>query len=122
MRRSEVLIAALAAVLLIAGGIASASDADLERPWLGRADGQPFFAYVNVDHTHESNVWPTWRITSLTQLFMAPMRIVVSPPCRVLSCPLVKCRLVPCSVFSCLVVSCRVLSCRVVSLCCAPRV
>jgi len=30
------------------------------RDWSGRSQGQPFFAYVNLFQTHESQVWPTW--------------------------------------------------------------
>ncbi len=28
--------------------------------WADRAPGQPFFAYLNLGQTHESQVWPTW--------------------------------------------------------------
>jgi arylsulfatase A-like enzyme len=48
------------------------SDAD---DWRGRAEGQPFFAYLTFLGTHESQVWPTWDLTSLTKLAMAFMRI-----------------------------------------------
>ena len=42
--------------------------------WRGRAEGQPFFAYLTLGQSHESQVWPTWH-ASTTGLVMAFMRI-----------------------------------------------
>lgn len=58
-----------------AGGPFTIWDDASEGDWSSRAPDQPFFAYLNLGHTHESQVWPTWRIASLYQLLMAPMRI-----------------------------------------------
>ena len=43
--------------------------------WQGHAEGQPFFAYLTLAGTHESQVWPTWDLFSVTRLLMAPLRI-----------------------------------------------
>ncbi|MCP3986339.1 MAG: sulfatase [bacterium] len=44
--------------------------------WRGRPDGQPFFAYLTLEGTHESQVWPTWKFPrDLMQLAMLPMRV-----------------------------------------------
>ncbi len=57
------------------GGPFTIWDEERDDDWRGRAPGQPFFAYLTFGETHESQVWPTWRITSWVQLLLAPMRI-----------------------------------------------
>lgn len=42
------------------GGPATLWDDGNTTDWSGRAPGQPFFAFVNLMQTHESQVWPTW--------------------------------------------------------------
>ena len=42
------------------GGPETLWDGGDTQDWSGRAPGQPFFAYVNLFQTHESQVWPTW--------------------------------------------------------------
>jgi arylsulfatase A-like enzyme len=42
--------------------------------WRGRAEGQPFFAYLTLAQSHESQVWPTWHM-SLMGLVMGAMRL-----------------------------------------------
>lgn len=42
--------------------------------WRGRAEGQPFFAYLTLGESHESQVWPTWHV-SLTGLLMGAVRL-----------------------------------------------
>lgn len=44
--------------------------------WRGRAEDQPFFAYLTIGETHESQVWPTYTLGGLTDLFMTPQRIL----------------------------------------------
>jgi len=41
--------------------------------WRGRAPGQPFFAYLTLEQTHESQVWPTWQFSPLA-IVMSPLR------------------------------------------------
>ena len=44
--------------------------------WNGRAPGQPFFAYVTLGETHESQVWPTWQLGDrFFHWLMLPMRV-----------------------------------------------
>ncbi len=44
--------------------------------WRGLAADRPFFAYLTLEGTHESQVWPTWSLPrSLLQLVMLPMRV-----------------------------------------------
>ncbi len=44
--------------------------------WRGRDEDQPFFAYLTLGGTHESQVWPTWRFPrSLVELVLMPMRV-----------------------------------------------
>ena len=57
------------------GGPSSIWDEARADDWRGRAPGQPFFVYHTLLSTHESQVWPTWRFRSWTQLLLAPMRI-----------------------------------------------
>jgi arylsulfatase A-like enzyme len=59
----------------IFGGPFTIWDDDDASDWRGRDEGQPFFAQLTLENTHESNVWPTWDIASLTRLAMAPMRV-----------------------------------------------
>ena len=42
------------------GGPSSIWDEERGEDWRGRAVGQPFFLYYNLNATHESQVWPTW--------------------------------------------------------------
>lgn len=57
------------------GGPESIWDDDSADDWRGRAEGQPFFSTITFMGTHESQVWETWDITSLTKFAMAFMRI-----------------------------------------------
>jgi arylsulfatase A-like enzyme len=57
------------------GGPGSIWDDENAEDWRGRAEGQPFFAYLSFTGTHESQVWPTWDLTSFTKLLMAFLRI-----------------------------------------------
>ena len=57
------------------GGPSSIWDEESAEDWRGRAPGQPFFAYLTLNSTHESRVWPTWDLSSPTRLLMAFMRI-----------------------------------------------
>jgi arylsulfatase A-like enzyme len=57
------------------GGPSSIWDEARADDWRGRAPGQPFFVYHTLLATHESQVWPTWRFHSWTQILMAPMRV-----------------------------------------------
>ncbi|MHC4138209.1 MAG: sulfatase family protein [Planctomycetota bacterium] len=59
------------------GGPESIWDETGADDWRGRAEGQPFFAYLTFVATHESQVWPTWDLTSLTKLAMAFIRIPI---------------------------------------------
>jgi arylsulfatase A-like enzyme len=58
------------------GGPDSLWDAGASSSWNARAPGQPFFAYINLAQTHESQVWPTWMLPDgLLTLALWPMRI-----------------------------------------------
>jgi arylsulfatase A-like enzyme len=57
------------------GGPDSIWDESDGEDWRGREPGQPFFAYLTLLSTHESQVWPTWRVRSWIQLVLAPGRI-----------------------------------------------
>ncbi len=57
------------------GGPESIWDEPRAEDWRGRPDGQPFFAYISFLTTHESQVWPTWDLTSFTKIAMAFLRI-----------------------------------------------
>lgn len=57
------------------GGPESIWHDDSGDDWRGRAEGQPFFAYLTFAGTHESQLWPTWDLSSITKLIMAPLRI-----------------------------------------------
>lgn len=57
------------------GGPSSIWDETAGDDWRGRAPGQPFFAYLTLANTHESQVWPTWHLFSISGLLMAPLRI-----------------------------------------------
>ena len=56
------------------GGPFSIWDENGAEDWRGRAEGQPFFAYITLAQTHESQVWPTWQL-SLLGLAMGAMRV-----------------------------------------------
>ena len=44
--------------------------------WRGRAPGQPFFAYLTLGVTHESQIWPTWQLgTEPLHWLLLPMRL-----------------------------------------------
>lgn len=43
--------------------------------WRGKPEGTPFFAYLTFPSTHESQVWPTWRVRSWLSLAMMIMRV-----------------------------------------------
>lgn len=57
------------------GGPFTIWDEDSGEDWRGRDPAQPFFAYLTLDTTHESQVWPTWKLNSLMAILLAPMRI-----------------------------------------------
>lgn len=57
------------------GGPASIWDEPEAEDWRGRTERQPFFAYLSFLATHESQVWPTWDLTSLTKIVMAFLRL-----------------------------------------------
>jgi arylsulfatase A-like enzyme len=59
------------------GGPESIWDETDAEDWRGRAEGQPFFAYITFLATHESQIWPTWDLTSLTKLATAFMRVPI---------------------------------------------
>jgi arylsulfatase A-like enzyme len=59
------------------GGPESIWDETDAEDWRGRAEGQPFFAYITFLATHESQIWPTWDLTSLTKLAMAFIRVPI---------------------------------------------
>ncbi len=61
---------------VVAGGPFTLWDEVSADDWRGRTPGQPFFAYMTLDATHESQVWPTFSFGSLPALVMAPLRIV----------------------------------------------
>ena len=44
------------------GGMGEGFFSDSFALWQGRAPGQPFFAYLTLGVTHESQVWPTWQL------------------------------------------------------------
>ncbi len=56
------------------GGPFSIWDETSGEDWRGRAEGQPFFAYLTLANTHESQVWPTWQ-PSIMGVVMAALRI-----------------------------------------------
>jgi arylsulfatase A-like enzyme len=44
--------------------------------WRGRAPGQPFFAYLTLGVTHESQAWPTWQLPGRwLHGLLLPMRV-----------------------------------------------
>ncbi|MGH0030921.1 MAG: sulfatase family protein [Myxococcota bacterium] len=57
------------------GGPASIWDEERGEDWRGRDAGQPFFAYLTFEATHESQVWPTWDLSSMSKLMLAPWRV-----------------------------------------------
>jgi arylsulfatase A-like enzyme len=59
------------------GGPETLWDEDDSLDWRGRAPGQPFFAYLNLMQTHESQVWPTWMLPDgWLPLVLWPIRIL----------------------------------------------
>jgi arylsulfatase A-like enzyme len=58
------------------GGIGPGFFSDDFAVWQGREPGQPFFAYLTLLQTHESQVWPTWQFgDSLFHALMLPLRL-----------------------------------------------
>ncbi len=59
------------------GGPETLWDAGDSSDWSTRAPGQPFFAWVNLMETHESQVWPTWMLPDgFLTLVLWPIRIL----------------------------------------------
>jgi arylsulfatase A-like enzyme len=44
------------------GGVGEGFFSDSFALWEGRGPGQPFFAYLTLGGTHESQLWPTWQL------------------------------------------------------------
>jgi arylsulfatase A-like enzyme len=58
------------------GGPETLWDLDDALDWSARPPGRPFFAYLNLMQTHESQVWPTWMLPdSWLTLALWPIRI-----------------------------------------------
>ena len=57
------------------GGPPSLWDEDRNEDWGNRPPGTPFFAYLTLGESHESQVWPTWTARSLMSLAMLPLRV-----------------------------------------------
>ena len=59
------------------GGPSSIWDEERGEDWRGRAVGQPFFLYYNLNATHESQVWPTWMWPrDLISWLLWPLRVL----------------------------------------------
>jgi N-sulfoglucosamine sulfohydrolase len=56
------------------GGPSSLWDDGGADDWRGRAEGQPFFAYITLGITHEGQLWPTWNAGSWMQALTIPLR------------------------------------------------
>ncbi|MEN8160372.1 MAG: sulfatase [Myxococcota bacterium] len=58
------------------GGVGEGFFSDTWNVWQGRAPGQPFFAYLTLAGTHESQVWPTWHVASSAATWLLlPLRL-----------------------------------------------
>jgi len=58
------------------GGVGEGFVSDSFALWSEREPGQPFFAYLTLGGTHESQVWPTWQLGDrLLHWLMLPMRV-----------------------------------------------
>jgi arylsulfatase A-like enzyme len=58
------------------GGVGEGLLSDDFAVWQRRAPGQPFFAYLTLANTHESQVWPTWHLGgSAWHAVLLPMRL-----------------------------------------------
>ena len=57
------------------GGPPSLWDEDGSDDWANRPPGAPFFSYLTLNESHESQVWPTWSMRSLISLMMLPIRV-----------------------------------------------
>jgi arylsulfatase A-like enzyme len=58
------------------GGIGEGLLSDDFALWRGRAPGQPFFAYLTLGVTHESQAWPTWQLgAEPLHWLLLPMRL-----------------------------------------------
>jgi arylsulfatase A-like enzyme len=58
------------------GGVGPGLLSDDFAVWEGRRPGQPFFAYLTLLQTHESQVWPTWQLgDSPFHALMLPLRL-----------------------------------------------
>lgn len=58
------------------GGPSTIWDAPSDADWSNAPSGRPFFAYLTLESTHESQVWPTWHWDGLMPLLMTPMRLM----------------------------------------------
>ena len=59
------------------GGPTSPWDDTQARGWSDRDPKRPFFAFVNLGQTHESQIWPTWQLpNSLVTWALWPLRIL----------------------------------------------
>lgn len=58
------------------GGMGEGFFSDSFALWEERAPGQPFFAYLTLGGTHESQVWPTWQLGERAlHWLLLPMRV-----------------------------------------------
>jgi arylsulfatase A-like enzyme len=58
------------------GGLGEGFVSDDLALWAGRAPGQPFFAYLTLGGTHESQIWPTWQLGERAfHWLLLPMRV-----------------------------------------------
>ena len=59
------------------GGPTSPWDDDRAQGWSNRDTTRPFFAFINLGQTHESQIWPTWQLPdSLVTWALWPLRIL----------------------------------------------
>ncbi|MAJ60172.1 MAG: hypothetical protein CBC48_09350 [bacterium TMED88] len=59
------------------GGPKSLWDDDRARGWANRDTTRPFFAFINLGQTHESQIWPTWQFpNSVLTWALWPLRII----------------------------------------------
>ena len=58
------------------GGPSTIWDEPSADDWSNAPADRPFFAYLTLDATHESQVWPTWHIKGLMPLLMMPLRLM----------------------------------------------
>jgi len=58
------------------GGMGEGFFSDSFALWEGRAPGQPFFGYLTLGGTHESQIWPTWQLGERAfHWLLLPMRV-----------------------------------------------